>query len=85
VHISVGDLLREEANSDVSMFAEFINDSIRNSVIMPAELTIQLLRKRINDSWGKGKRIFIVDGFPRSLEQAHAFEEKVYNTDHTHT
>jgi hypothetical protein len=78
-HISVGDLLREEAESDSSVFAEFINDSIRNSVIMPAELTINLLRNSIDNARSKGKCTFIIDGFPRSLEQARAFEEKVIN------
>ncbi|KAJ9610170.1 hypothetical protein H2204_015411 [Knufia peltigerae] len=41
VHISVGDLLREETKSTSSGFADFIKDSIRNSVIIPADFSIR--------------------------------------------
>lgn len=58
--------------------AEFINDSIRNSVIIPAHLTIRLLRKKMEEAQAQGTRVFVIDGFPRSLDQAHAFEEKVF-------
>lgn len=69
--------MREEAKSGISVFADFINDSIRNSVIIPADLTIRLLRKSMEDAQKQRKRIIIVDGFPRSLDQALAFEEEV--------
>lgn len=82
VHISVGDLLREEAKSDTSV-AEFINDSIRNSVIIPAHLTIRLLRKKMEEAQAQGTRVFVIDGFPRSLDQVHAFEEKIHASNST--
>ncbi|KAL2391862.1 hypothetical protein ABEF93_000586 [Exophiala dermatitidis] len=41
VHISVGDLLREETKATSSGFADFIKDSIRNSVIIPADFSIR--------------------------------------------
>lgn len=69
--------MREEAKSETSVFADFINDSIRNSVIIPADLTIRLLRKSMEDAQKERKRIIVVDGFPRSLDQALAFEEEV--------
>jgi UMP-CMP kinase len=59
------------------VFADFINDSIRNSVIIPADLTIRLLRKRLQEAEKQNNRIILVDGFPRSLDQARAFEEEV--------
>ena len=75
MHISVGDLLRDEASSHDSVFADFIKKSMQNSVIIPANLTIELLRKK--DAQLQGPRVFVIDGFPRSLEQAREFEEKV--------
>ncbi|WEW55120.1 hypothetical protein PRK78_000548 [Emydomyces testavorans] len=75
MHISVGDLLREEAKSQTRI-ADFINESMRYSVVAPADLTIRLLQKKMNESNAKGRRMFVVDGFPRSLEQAYAFEAK---------
>ena len=77
MHISVGDLIREEAKVHASAFAGFINDSLQHSVIVPADLTIRLLKRRIHEGQDRGTRIFIIDGFPRSLDQAHSFEEKV--------
>lgn len=83
MHISVGDLLREEIESTSSGFAEFIKDSIRNSVIIPADFSVRLIQKRIQESKMETKFIVILDGFPRSLDQAHAFEEKVVSFDMT--
>lgn len=69
--------MREEAESEASVFSDFINDSIRNSVLIPADLTIRLLRKRMEEAQKQRKRVIILDGFPRSLDQARAFEEEV--------
>jgi UMP-CMP kinase len=70
----VGDLLRDEAKRPGSRFAEFINRSMKLSVIIPAQLTITLLRNEMDRS---GKTKFLIDGFPRSVEQAAMFEQKV--------
>ncbi|KAH8799639.1 cytidylate kinase [Xylogone sp. PMI_703] len=78
VHISAGDLLREEAKSETSPYRDFINKSIQHSVIIPAQLTTLLLQKRMNVARAEGKTRFLLDGFPRSVEQAVEFE-KVYN------
>ncbi|KIW36725.1 hypothetical protein, variant 2 [Exophiala oligosperma] len=77
VHISVGDLLREETKSTSSGFADFIKDSIRNSVIIPADFSVRLIQKRIEESQMEKGSIVILDGFPRSLDQARTFEEKI--------
>lgn len=55
---------------------------------MPSEVTVQLLQNAIADElekhkektehgWGDGKGRFLVDGFPRQMDQAHIFDEKV--------
>lgn len=77
LHLSVGDLLREEADDTTSPYAEFINRSIENSVIIPADLTLRLIEKRCGELGDRQSPILILDGFPRSMEQLHAFEEKV--------
>ena len=73
----MGDLLREEAQSPASRFADFINASIRESVIIPADLTIRLLQRKMDDFKLQRQRMFLIDGFPRSLDQARVFEERV--------
>ncbi|KAF2158023.1 P-loop containing nucleoside triphosphate hydrolase protein [Myriangium duriaei CBS 260.36] len=73
--LSVGNLLREEAKSETSPFADFINDSLKNSVIVPADLTLKLIHRKMT-SLQSESTLLVLDGFPRSLDQISAFEEK---------
>jgi len=76
-HLSVGDLLREEKTQPDSPFSQFITESMESSVIIPAHLTINLLKTKMSMLKTQGKRRFLVDGYPRSIEQAVMFEEEV--------
>lgn len=77
-HISLGDMLREEvrAGSEIGKRARDIMDAGR---LVPDELTIELTRKRIGEP--DCKRGFIIDGFPRSMAQAEAFDRMVKEID----
>lgn len=75
-HISVGDLLREEQNRPDSIFCDFIRDSFRDSVIIPPDLSMLLLKDRIQTIRSQNKGV-LIDGFPRSVGQAQAFEQWV--------
>ena len=46
VHISAGDLLRDKAKSSAS-YRDFINKSIKYSVLIPPKLMVGLLEERI--------------------------------------
>jgi UMP-CMP kinase len=88
-HLSAGDLLRAEQDRDGSEFGELIKDCIKNGTIVPMEVTVQLLenamaaelektKSKTPDGkmvYGKGK--FLIDGFPRKMDQALKFEETV--------
>lgn len=74
---SVGDLLRKEAKRPSSVYADSINTSIRESVVIPAQLTCDLIKVKMNAAMQKGIKRFLIDGFPRSLDQATKFEENV--------
>lgn len=81
-HLSAGDLLRAEQNRPNSEFGELIRTHIRNGTIVPMEVTIALLESAMRQilstspsSPPKGK--FLIDGFPRKLDQAIKFEEAV--------
>jgi UMP-CMP kinase len=78
-HLSVGDLLREEIHQLDSPFATFISESIQSSVIIPAQLTVNLLKAKMSASKTQGKSRFLIDGYPRSMDQALMFEEEVLN------
>jgi adenylate kinase family enzyme len=73
----VGDLLREEAKDATSPYRDFIPESIKKSVLLPAQLTTQLLKREMGKAQEQGKRRFLLDGFPRNLEQATDFDLKV--------
>ena len=77
-HLSAGDLLREEQDRPDSEFGEMIKDYIKEGQIVPMEVTIQLLENALTAEIEKsGNRKFLIDGFPRKMDQALKFEEVV--------
>lgn len=77
VHLSAGDLLRAEQNRKGSKYGELIASYIKEGKIVPQEVTIALLKQAIGDSYANGNTKFLVDGFPRKMDQAITFEEEV--------
>ncbi|KAF2725434.1 UMP-CMP kinase-like protein [Polychaeton citri CBS 116435] len=83
-HLSAGDLLRAEQDRQGSEFGEMIKSYIKEGLIVPMEVTIQLLENAMNDTITEtGNRLFLIDGFPRKMDQALAFEEKVVKSKFT--
>eukprot|EP00792_Barthelona_sp_PAP020_P002869 TRINITY_DN144_c0_g1_i1.p1 TRINITY_DN144_c0_g1~~TRINITY_DN144_c0_g1_i1.p1 ORF type:complete len:194 (+),score=64.51 TRINITY_DN144_c0_g1_i1:34-615(+) len=75
IHLSAGDLLRGEmANNGPN--AELISNIIRDGKLVPAEITIELLKRAMEEQPGKS---FIIDGFPRSIVQAELYAKIVGN------
>uniref|UniRef100_A0A060T2Q3 Uridylate kinase n=1 Tax=Blastobotrys adeninivorans TaxID=409370 RepID=A0A060T2Q3_BLAAD len=83
VHLSAGDLLREEQARPGSQYGQLIDEYIRAGKIVPQEVTIGLLERAISENMANGKTKFLVDGFPRKMDQAITFEEKVAKSDFT--
>ncbi|KAK4521293.1 uncharacterized protein ATC70_011907 [Mucor velutinosus] len=78
VHLSAGDLLREEQKREGSKYGELIQNYIRDGLIVPMEVTIALLENAMKESIEKdNKTRFLIDGFPRKMDQADKFEETV--------
>ncbi|ORZ16426.1 adenylate kinase-domain-containing protein [Absidia repens] len=78
VHLSAGDLLREEQNREGSKYGELIKHYIKEGLIVPMEVTIALLEQAMRESMEKdNKHRFLIDGFPRKMDQALKFEEAV--------
>ena len=92
-HLSAGDLLREEQDRPGSEFGELIRNYIKEGTIVPMEVTVALLenamradmqkkekeknesKERKDKSREQGR--FLIDGFPRKMDQAVRFEETV--------
>jgi len=84
-HLSAGDLLRAEQDRPDSQFGDLIRTYIREGQIVPMEVTIKLLENAMDatllsktgQGWADGKGRFLIDGFPRKMDQALKFEEDV--------
>ena len=66
-HISTGDILRNEVKKNTELGRK-ANEYMKQGKLVPDELIIEIIKKEING----GKKItdFLLDGFPRTLEQA---------------
>ncbi|GJC92070.1 uridylate kinase [Colletotrichum higginsianum] len=77
-HLSAGDLLRAEQDRPGSQFGQLIKDYIKDGLIVPMEVTVQLLENAMTETIKKqGNKRFLIDGFPRKMDQAIKFEETV--------
>ncbi|CEQ42251.1 SPOSA6832_04054, partial [Sporobolomyces salmonicolor] len=88
-----GDLLRAEQARPDSQYGAMIKDYIKEGKIVPMEVTIKLLenamREAMSSEQGEAKeagkdgvkgmpaRRFLIDGFPRQMDQAVKFDESV--------
>ena len=71
-HISTGDLLRNVRNTD-SKFAKVIADYQDRGELVPFEIVLDLLKERILQP--DCENGYILDGFPRDLKQAQAYDD----------
>ncbi|KAL0632374.1 bifunctional uridylate/adenylate kinase [Maublancomyces gigas] len=77
-YFSVGDLLRAEQNRPGTTQREVIDRCMLEGKIVPAEIAVTLMKRRMIKEASKGKKMFLIDGFPRNMEQVHLFEKEVY-------
>lgn len=79
-HLSAGDLLREEQDRPDSKVGEEIKSYIKEGQIVPMEVTVGLLEKAMKSKLqetGSERGRFLIDGFPRKMDQAVFFESSV--------
>ncbi|CAJ1438493.1 unnamed protein product [Effrenium voratum] len=79
LHLSAGDLLREERNRAGSEYGELINNYIKEGKLVPVEITIKLLRQAMMKYGWEGGR-YLIDGFPRSFDNLEGWESVIGNT-----
>jgi len=89
-HLSAGDLLRAEQHREGSTYSALIQKHIKEGTVVPMEVTVKLLENAMTETlkekdaqaepgigWGHGKGRFLVDGFPRKMDQALKFDQTV--------
>ena len=71
-HIASGDLFRKAQNEGTEL-GLLAKSYMEKGQLVPDQVTIRMILERITDSdCGKG---FILDGFPRTMEQAEALDK----------
>lgn len=76
-HLSTGDLLRSEIASG-SPLGTTLNEYISKGNLIPDAMMIEMLSKEI-DKHASTSKGFILDGFPRTVEQAEALQQMLSN------
>ncbi|KAL8292367.1 hypothetical protein RQP46_001833 [Phenoliferia psychrophenolica] len=80
-HLSAGDLLRAEQQREGSEYGALIKNYITEGKIVPMEVTLKLLENAMREVIKSGKegerKTFLIDGFPRQMDQAVKFDESV--------
>jgi UMP-CMP kinase len=74
MHLSAGDLLREERAKPDSQYGELIESYIQEGKIVPVEITCSLLESAMKKS---GKDKFLIDGFPRNQNNLEGWNKAV--------
>lgn len=69
VHVATGDLLRDAVKEKTELGLK-IKDILERGELVPDGIVISLIKEELKDS-----KNFILDGFPRTLEQAKALDK----------
>ncbi|WAQ89093.1 hypothetical protein PtA15_10A516 [Puccinia triticina] len=76
-HLSAGDLLRVEQQREGSEYAPVIQEHIKEGKIVPMEIILKLMQESMGRSIADGHTKFLIDGFPREMEQAIKFDDEI--------
>lgn len=71
-HISTGDMFREQIKKQTEL-GKLANSYMEKGNLVPDEVTINIVKDRL--TWEDTKNGVILDGFPRTAEQAKALDE----------
>lgn len=73
-HLSTGDLLREEIAKGNSEHSQELKEIMSKGELVPTNIVLDLLKNAIETTQSDK---FLIDGFPRDLDQAYLFEKQV--------
>ena len=79
-HVSTGDILRTEIKKG-SILGKKAAEFVHNGKLVPDEIILQMIKEQFKTD--RFKSGFLMDGFPRTLEQAEKFSELLKELDMT--
>ena len=71
-HISTGDILREISKED-SEIGNYVKETLASGQLVKDDITYQLIEDRLSKE--DCKKGFIIDGFPRNIDQAYQYDK----------
>ena len=71
-HISTGDILRDIAKED-SEIGNYVKETLASGGLVKDDITYQLIEDRLSKN--DCKKGFIIDGFPRNIDQAYQYDK----------
>jgi len=74
-HLSSGDLLRDEVASGSDKGKE-LNEMMKNGVLVPRAVVLDLIKQAMLKNLATAKG-FLIDGYPREVEQGEDFEKEI--------
>ncbi|XP_015113290.1 adenylate kinase isoenzyme 1 isoform X1 [Diachasma alloeum] len=81
LHLSSGDLLREEVASGSPRGAS-LQELMSKGLFVPTDVVLSLIKERMEKARAEGgKAGFLIDGYPRELDQGIQFEKDVCPAD----
>lgn len=54
-----------------------IREHLKQGKLLPTKMVIPILHRKITDEVENSNRLFLIDGFPRKIDQALEFESQV--------
>ena len=73
VHISTGDLFRSNIKNETEL-GKVVKEILAKGDLVPDEVTVNMVKARLEEDDLKEKAGYILDGFPRTVAQADALE-----------
>ena len=74
VHISTGDLFRSNIKNETEL-GKVVKEILAKGDLVPDEVTVNMVKARLEEDDLKEKAGYILDGFPRTVAQAKALDE----------
>lgn len=75
-HISSGDLLRSEVANGTEM-GQKLEKLMKRGLLVPDNVVLDLIKEKMLSELSKGAKGFLIDGYPRQVEQGVDFEKEI--------